>query len=159
MSESLKLEAFINPIMHKPCEPISKIDDKLIELIGKMFVKMQENNGVGLAANQVGILKRVCVAAVEDQTKMMAFINPKIIYHNKKKFKLKEGCLSAPGIMVAKNRHTEIHVECLNIKGEKEIYKLTDFDARILQHEIDHLAGILCLQGYMGYIPPICLNP
>ncbi len=152
---ALKLEAFINPIMHKKCEPVTEIDDNLLELIGKMFVKMQENNGVGLAANQVGISKQLCVATVENQTKLMAFINPKIIFRNKKKFKLKEGCLSAPGIMVARKRNTEIHVECLNIQGKKEVYKLTDFDARILQHEIDHLNGIMCISPHMGYCGPL----
>lgn len=151
----LKLQAFINPVMHEPCEAISEINDELLELISKMFVKMQENNGVGLAANQVGISKQLCVANLENQTKMMAFINPKIIYHNKTKHKLQEGCLSAPGVFVTKNRFTEIHVECLNIKGEKEKYKLTDFDARILQHEIDHLEGKLCISDYMGYCAPL----
>ncbi len=154
MSE-LKLQAFINPIMHKACDPVKEINDELLELIGKMFPKMQENNGVGLAANQVGINKQICVAALEDGSKLMAFINPKIISKSKKKLTLKEGCLSAPGIMINKKRHTEIVVESLNIRGEKEQYKLTDFDARILQHEIDHLNGKMCISEYMGYCDPL----
>lgn len=155
MSDDLKLQAFISPVLHKSCEPVTDIDDDLLDTIGKMFAKMKENNGVGLAANQVGISKAFCVAALEDQTKLMAFINPKIVSVSKEKVNLKEGCLSCPGVMVAKKRHKEIIVECTNIKGEKEKYHLTDFDARILQHEIDHLNGKLCLSDYMGYCDPL----
>lgn len=151
----LKIQPFINSVLHKPCQPIVEINDDLLQLINQMFIKMQENNGVGLAANQVGISKQLCVAALEDQTNLMAFINPKIIRHNDKKIKLKEGCLSAPGIMVAKNRYTEIYIECLNIRGDKELYKMTDFDARILQHEIDHLQGTMCISEYLGYCQPL----
>ncbi len=154
MSE-LKLQAFINPIMHEACEPVKEINDELLELIGKMFPKMQENNGIGLAANQVGINKQICVAALENGSKLMAFINPKIISKNKEKVKLREGCLSAPGIMINKKRYTKIVVECLNISGEKERYQLTDLDARILQHEIDHLNGIMCISAYMDYCDPL----
>jgi peptide deformylase len=155
MTDKLPIQLFTNPILHKTCTQVTEINDALLDLIGKMFLTMKLNNGIGLSANQVGINMNVCVANLENQTKMTAFINPKIIYKGKHRETLKEGCLSCPGVMVNKKRYKEIHVESTNMRGERDTYKLTDLDARILQHEIDHLSGTLILSNYMGYCNPI----
>lgn len=109
---------------------------------------MRLNHGVGLSANQVGINKQFCVVSLENNTRQMALINPKIIFKSKEKVKLWEGCLSAPTIYPPMKRHQRVVVQFQNLAGEKCVFEMTDIDARIIQHELDHLAGKMVIDSY-----------
>lgn len=113
-----------------------------------MLATMRLNRGVGLSANQVGINKQFCVVSLDNNTTQMALINPVIIYRSKEKVKLYEGCLSAPTIYPPTKRHKKIIVQFQNLKGDKCVFEMTDIDARIIQHELDHLAGKMTIDSY-----------
>lgn len=106
-----------------------------------MIVAMKVNHGIGLAANQVGVDLRVAVVSVENGTKNFAIINPVIMERSKEKETYKEGCLSCPGVSIPVRRSKRVVVQCLDLNGTEVAYELTDLDARVFQHEIDHLNG------------------
>lgn len=128
-------------ILRKPCKAVTKMTDRTLTLIEDMYDTMYESNGVGLAAPQVGILKRIVVIDIgEGET--YTLINPEIIEEDGEQFG-EEGCLSLPGL-VGKVRRPE-HVVCkaLNEKMEEIIVEGNDLLARAICHEIDHLDGVL----------------
>jgi len=102
---------------------------------------MIKNQGIGLAAPQVGRLIRLIVVQIEKGA--VAFINPEIVKRSKETEIMEEGCLSFPGFSLKIKRAKEIKVEALNEKGEKIRFKIKGLSARVFQHEIDHLDGIL----------------
>jgi len=140
-----------NPILRKKCEEVEKITPEIKKLIDDMIETMKKNDGVGLAAPQVGELKRIiAVHLVKERTseekvevEPRVFINPKIVKKSKEDELEEEGCLSFPGLWLKIKRAKEVEVEALNEKGEKIHLKAQGLPARILQHEIDHLDGIL----------------
>jgi len=140
-----------NPILRKKCEEVEKITPEIKKLIDDMIETMKKNDGVGLAAPQVGELKRIiAVHLVKERTseekvevEPRVFINPKIVKKSKEDELEEEGCLSFPGLWLKIKRAKEVEVEALNEKGEKIHLKAQALPARILQHEIDHLDGIL----------------
>lgn len=148
-TDKLFLRLYTDPVLHKPCQPITVIDDALIELAGKMLVIMKQNRGVGLSANQVGVDKHFCVVSLENNTKQFAMINPKILSTSGKKVLLYEGCLSAPKNWPPKKRYEKVRVQFQNFTGEVVEYEMTDLDARIIQHEVDHLNGITVVDDYI----------
>ncbi len=113
-----------------------------------MFATMRKNRGVGLSANQVGINKQFCVVLLDNGNRAMALVNPVIISKSKEKEKLYEGCLSAPKIFPPVKRHKKVVVEFQNLKGDRVVLEMTDIDARIIQHELDHLAGKTVVDPY-----------
>ena len=113
---------------------------KLIDDMGKL---MLEHNGIGLAAPQVGISKRLIIIAT--QTGVATFINPKIIKYSWKKESAEEGCLSVPARSISVRRSVKITVEFYNMNADKQELKATGLFARVLQHEIDHLDGVLII--------------
>jgi len=149
MSDSLVVVLYKDPILHKPCQNVVIIDEPLIDLAGQMLVTMQRYRGVGLSANQVGLDKNFCVAAFDGGKKQMALINPKIIGHSKKKVLLYEGCLSAPKVFPPVKRYQSVTVQFQTFTGEVVTYEFTDMDARIIQHELDHLAGKTVVDPYI----------
>lgn len=140
---------YTDPILHKPVKQVEVIDDALMELAGQMLVTMRRYHGVGLSANQVGIDKNFCVVSLENNTKQLALINPKIIDTSKKKVLLYEGCLSAPRVFPPMKRHQSVIVEFQDFSGGKNVYEFTDLDARIIQHELDHLSGKTVVDPYI----------
>lgn len=138
---SLSFVLYTDPILHKPCTPVAEINNDLLELAGSMIVEMHANRGVGLAANQVGIDKRFAVVSLENGTKDFAIINPEIIDKSKEKEVYSEGCLSCPGVSIPMKRPTRVVVRCYDLHSNEVTYEFTGLDARILQHEIDHLNG------------------
>lgn len=133
-----------DPLLRKKSREVIKFDDRLKELIKDMFETMDEAPGVGLAAPQVGILKRVIVVDDREEAdrKRMYMINP-VITHKEGKAVDLEGCLSVPLKQGTVERATNIDVEYMDIDGNKKSLKAYDFFARIIQHEVDHLEGIL----------------
>lgn len=123
--------------------PIETFDDSLERLTQEMLVTMRDHEGVGLAANQVGRLKRVLVASVEDDDYVI--INPVLSDMSESKERMAEGCLSIPGIQVEVERPTSVTVSGVDAAGEALRLEATDMLARVLQHEVDHLDGVLIL--------------
>lgn len=145
---------YTDPVLKKSCQPITEIDNALLDTITQMLVCMKTNRGIGLSANQVGIDKTFCVVSLNNNTTPLAIINPKLTWVSKKKETMGEGCLSIPGLYVPMKRHKEIIIDCLDMQGQACTYKLTDLDARILQHEMDHLNG-KCIVDFIPKIQEI----
>ena len=130
-----------NPILRKKSVPVKTIDKKLVKYIKEMKVAMKKAKGVGLAAPQVG--NNIRLALVTINKKVMPIINPEIISKSEEIELGEEGCLSLPGVWGKVNRHKAITLKYQDEKGDEKILKLKDFNARVVQHEIDHLDGIL----------------
>ena len=142
-------------ILKKKSREIEEIDEKLQTLIDDMIETMHKYNGVGLAAPQVGILKRVIVIDLYDGEEPLQLVNPKII-KAKGKQEVEEGCLSFPNEYAKMVRPKEVTVEALDRDGKKVIITGKDLLAQALAHEIDHLNGILfvdnMIPGTLEYI-------
>ncbi|HEY3779990.1 MAG TPA: peptide deformylase [Fimbriimonadaceae bacterium] len=130
-----------NPLLRQRAEIIAKPNKKVQTLIDEMIRHMKRANGVGLAAPQVGILQRLIVIAPMDM-KPTALINPRIVKMEGEQVGI-EGCLSIPGLYGDVKRAAYIEVEALDRKGRELTYELEGMHARVAQHEIDHLEGIL----------------
>jgi len=140
----LQIKKFNDPILRKKCQEVKQIDKKTKKFIVDMAQTMIKNQGVGLAAPQVGVSKKIIVVATDlTGQRILEIINPKIIKKSKESEIEEEGCLSFPGIFLKIKRAKEIEVEGMDIKGRKINLKAKGFLARVFQHEIDHLDGIL----------------
>jgi peptide deformylase len=138
----MKIITYPNPILEKKSQNIKNpLDEKIQKLIPEMLKTMRENNGMGLAAPQVGESVRLCI--IEYQGSSYILINPKITSHSKGKELSEEGCLSFPQKFIPVNRFETVQIRYLNETGEKCKIKATGLLARAFQHEIDHLDGIL----------------
>ena len=130
-----------SPALYKVAELVTEFPGDLKKLTDEMFTLMYKSDGVGLAAPQVGISKQIIV--IDDGTNIGALFNPRIIEHSEDLVGSVEGCLSLPGQSYLVNRFKTITVEYQDIKGNYSTIKAGDFLSILLQHEIDHLNGIL----------------
>ncbi|MCS6956546.1 MAG: peptide deformylase [Patescibacteria group bacterium] len=154
----LKIITVPNSILSSPTKPVIDFDKKLEKIIEEMKITLEAQTdppGVGLAANQVGINLSLFIIKPTKKSKIKIFINPKIIKIESLKIKkskkeekhLKlEGCLSVPRIWGPIKRAQKILLEYQDIKGKKQIKWFSGFEAVIIQHEVDHLNGILFTQ-------------
>lgn len=143
-----------NEILKQKSHTVKKINEDIKKLIDDMFETMRENNGVGLAAVQIGVLKRIIVLGIpkEDESIFeVALINPEIIYHSEEECEGEEGCLSVPDIIDDVFRYTSIKVKYLGIDNNEQILEASHFFARVIQHEVDHTNGILFLDRLESY--------
>lgn len=128
-----------------PAKPVTRVDADLLRLIDEMFDIMYETNGVGLAANQVNVPLRIFVmdpTGKRDSGEQQAFINP-VISRRRGDATDEEGCLSIPDIRANVRRSTALHLSAYSQRGESIELDLDGFPARIAQHEVDHLDGVL----------------
>lgn len=133
-----------NPVLKQRASEIDAASDAgLRELVRAMAETMYAENGVGLAAPQVGVDKRVIVVDVDD--KLAALCNPRIIEFSEEKAVEEEGCLSVPGVTVPVERSTRVVCAGETIEGREIVLDAEDLLARVLQHEIDHLDGVIIL--------------
>jgi len=140
----LEIKKFNEPVLRKKCARVQKIDRGIIKLVVALAQTMKKNQGIGLAAPQIGISKRVIVFQADFKgQRILGLVNPKIITRSKERETTEEGCLSFPGIFLKIKRAKEVVVEGLDIKGKKLHLKAKGLLSRSLQHEIDHLDGIL----------------
>jgi len=140
----LEIKKFNEPVLRKRCRKVREIDKKIKQLIVDIAQTMEKNQGIGLAAPQVGVLKKVIVVKGDFKGQgILALVNPKITKKSKEKEKDIEGCLSFPGIFLEIKRAKEVEIKGLDINGEKIRLKTKGLLARVLQHEIDHLDGTL----------------
>jgi len=131
-----------DPVLREKSKDIEKIDDKLINLVNDMIDTLKEEGGVGLAAPQIGVTKRVIIVNLGDE--MKAFVNPEIKVLDKSKIESNEGCLSIYSIKdFCVKRFSKIEVKAKDLKGKDITLVVEDLLARIFQHEIDHLNGVL----------------
>lgn len=144
-------------ILKKKAREVEEIDERIQILIDDMIETMHSLNGVGLAAQQVGILKRVIVIDLYDDKGVVVLINPKII-KEKGKQEVDEGCLSFPNQFAKIIRPKEVEVEALNREGKKIKIKAKDLLAQAICHEVDHLNGIVfvdkIIPGTLQYVEP-----
>jgi len=130
-----------DPVLRSKAKEIDGVNKKTLTLIDNMFDTMYEEDGVGLAAPQVGILKRIAVVDIREGNKI-TLINPEIIEEEGKAI-MEEGCLSIPGETGDVIRAEKIKVRTLNKEGKEIEFEAEGFEARAIQHEIDHLDGVL----------------
>ena len=140
---ALDVRTFGDPVLKTRAAPVKTFDEALAHLAEEMLITMREHEGVGLAANQVGRLKRILVAATEEEEYVV--VNPLIEEVAETTEKVVEGCLSIPGIQVEVERPTGVTVSGQDATGAPLRFEASGLLARILQHEIDHLNGVLIL--------------
>jgi len=147
----LPIKKYPDPVLRKKCQEVKELTEEIKKLGLDMLETMIVNQGVGLAAPQVGELKRIIVVhpilkrtpeEIAARTPQV-FINPKIIKKSRETIIEEEGCLSFPGLFLKVKRAKEVEIEALNENGEKIHFKVEGLAARVFQHEIDHLDGIL----------------
>jgi peptide deformylase len=140
---ALDIRTFGDPVLKTRAAPVETFDDALAHLAEEMLTTMREHEGVGLAANQVGRLRRILVAATEDEE--FVIVNPQIEEAAKTTEKAVEGCLSIPDIQVEIERPTAVTLSGQDSTGAPLRIEASGLLARIFQHEVDHLDGVLIL--------------
>ncbi len=142
---TLKIINFPHPTLRHASRPVRRVDAELKATIRRMFELMYEANGIGLAANQVDIPLRffICnLAANPDEGEELVFLNP-VLNRPKGSVEREEGCLSLPGLYAPVVRPDKIHLEAYRLDGEQVQIELDGMLSRVVQHEVDHLEGVL----------------
>jgi peptide deformylase len=134
-----------DPILKTKARPVERFDDELRDEVARMAVLMHDALGIGLAAPQVGISHRVLVYRVEPDSPTVALVNPQIEWSSRDEEISEEGCLSLPMIHVDVERPLAVLVHARDEHGDELVIEATGLEARVIQHEIDHLDGILIL--------------
>ena len=138
----LHLRTIPDPVLRQKARRVSKIDDALHKLIDDMIDTMRDADGVGLAANQVGILQRVVVIEIPEEEQVRVLINPEIVRREGERV-VEEGCLSIPGFRGELVRSVKVRVRALDRDGKPVRFKADGLLAQALEHETDHINGIL----------------
>ncbi len=128
-------------ILRKHCSEVPEVTDRIRQTMEDMLETMRAEMGVGIAAPQVGIMRRMFVAEPEPG-RVYYMINPVILEQSGSQTG-DEGCLSVPGLIGTVDRPSHIKIEALDLDGDRQTYEFDDFDARVMCHEYDHLEGIL----------------
>ena len=129
-------------LLREKSQSVEEVTPELLDTIEEMFKTMDAHNGVGLAAPQVGILKRFFVITADDGIRRV-YINPQIIGTSQKLCEFEEGCLSIPNVYEKIIRPEKVTIQAINEKGKPFVQEADGWLARIIQHEYDHLEGIL----------------
>ncbi|MCX4428256.1 peptide deformylase [Streptomyces mirabilis] len=143
-----------DPVLHTPCEDVTDFGPELAQLVEDMFATMYAAQGVGLAANQVGVASRVFVYDCpddEDVRHLGHVVNPRLVEADGVVLRGPEGCLSLPGLEAGTERYDHAVVEGLTVDGEPVSVRGTGWFARCLQHEYDHLEGGLYVDRLSGW--------
>jgi peptide deformylase len=136
---------FGDPVLKTRARPVDRFDSALRSEVREMGALMNDAMGVGLAATQVGVLHRVLVYRVQQQAELAALVNPEIEWRGGEEEIAEEGCLSLPGVLVDVERPVHIRVRAQNETGEPVVIEASGLEARVIQHEIDHLDGKLII--------------
>jgi peptide deformylase len=140
-----QIRTFGDPVLRTRARPIEQFDDALRQEVARMGQLMDDAIGVGLAATQVGVVHRLLVYRVQQQAPLAALINPEVEWAGRESEAMEEGCLSLPGVLVEVDRPIHVRVRALNEFGEPILIEASGLEARVIQHEIDHLDGVLIL--------------
>jgi len=136
---------FGDPVLKSRARPIERFDDELREEIERMGHLMIDSIGIGLAATQLGVLHRVLVYRVVPDAPVAALVNPEIEWRGEEAEGMEEGCLSLPGVLVEVERPVYVRVRAQDANGAPLVVEASGLEARVIQHEIDHLDGVLIL--------------
>jgi peptide deformylase len=141
-----RIRAYGDPVLTTRTRTVERFDAALRDEVQHMASIMHEAMGIGLAAPQVGVLHRLLVYRVEPDTPVTVLVNPKLEWHGKEEEILEEGCLSLPGVHVDVERPIHIRVQAQDENGEQRLIEAAGLEARVIQHEMDHLDGVLILE-------------
>ena len=136
---------FGDPVLKSRALPVERFDDALRQEIGRMALIMRDGLGIGLAATQLGVMHRVLVYRLGTDAPLAPLVNPEVEWRGKETEILEEGCLSLPGIHVDVERPVHVRVRAQDEHGDDLTIEATGLEARVIQHEIDHLDGVLIL--------------
>ena len=139
------VRTFGDPILRTRARPIERFDEALRAEVARMGELMNDALGVGLAATQVGVLHRLLVFRVQQQAPVAALVNPEIEWAGKEQEIAEEGCLSLPAVLVDVERNLHIRVRARDEYGDLIVIEASGLEARVIQHEVDHLDGVLIL--------------
>lgn len=140
------LKGLDNDVLRTKSEKVVDFNKDLLSLVSDMKDTMVKAKGIGIAAPQVGVLKRVLVVRMNHGTKhemLFPFVNPEILNFSSDEIEMEEGCLSLPGQYAKVLRPEIVEIEFQDLRGNKSKLELDGWNSRIVQHEIDHLDGIL----------------
>jgi peptide deformylase len=136
------IRMYPDPVLREPATPVSVVDDSVRQLARDLADTMYAAPGIGLAAPQVGVQRRVFVYRVSEEDELRTLVNPEIASSSGEQTD-DEGCLSIPGLSYPVTRALNITVTALDAEGNRVSYDAEELEARIIQHEIDHLDGVL----------------
>jgi peptide deformylase len=137
---------FGDPVLRTSARAVDRFDDALRSEIERMGALMGDALGVGLAATQVGVVHRVLVYRVQHEAPVAALVNPEVEWRGNELETMEEGCLSLPGVLVDVERPVHVRVRASDDRGEPLLVEASGLEARVIQHEIDHLDGVLILE-------------
>jgi peptide deformylase len=156
----LLLTYYGDPVLRKKCQPVGEITDEIKKLVEDMIDTMEANDGIGLAAPQVGKLLRIFITYVpleDDEAeggyidgKLRVFINPEILEFSEEKIEMVEGCLSIPTIKGDVVRPYRVKIKFMDLEGNTQVEEFTDLEAHCVLHENDHINGVLFIDRIRG---------
>jgi peptide deformylase len=134
-----------DPVLKSSATPVDRFDDSLRSQVARMAGLLNDALGVGLAAPQLGLSQRLLVYRVGPDAPLIALVNPSVEWASDDVETLDEGCLSIPGVVVDVDRPVHVRVRAQDEEGEERLVEASGLEARVIQHEIDHLDGVLIL--------------
>ena len=132
-----------DPVLRSRALEIERFDGALRDEVRRMGRLMHDSLGIGLAATQLGVMHRVLVYRVESEGAIAALVNPVVEWTSEETEPMEEGCLSLPGVLVDVERPVHVRVRARDERGEPLLVEASGLEARVIQHEIDHLDGVL----------------
>jgi peptide deformylase len=140
------IRRFGDPVLKSSATPVDRFDDSLRRQVSRMAGVMNDAYGVGLAAPQLGISQRLLIYRIGPDAPLIALANPRLEWASDEQEALDEGCLSIPGITVDVDRPVHVRVRAHDEEGEERLVEASGLEARVIQHEMDHLDGVLILE-------------
>ena len=139
------IRRFGDPVLRASAVPVERFDDGLREELARMGELMHDALGIGLAATQLGVLHRALVFRIDPEEPITALVNPVLEWHSEEQEPAEEGCLSLPGVHVEVERPASVRVRARDPEGNELTIEAEGLKARVIQHEMDHLDGVLIL--------------
>jgi len=140
-----QIRQYPDPVLRMQAREVESFDDDLTRLLERLEHLLRDANGLGLAATQVGVLRRVFLFLPDPEQPPVALVNPRLAASSDERTSDDEGCLSLRGVVIPVERHERITIEGTDPEGNEVKLELEDLPARIAQHELDHLDGVLIL--------------
>jgi peptide deformylase len=140
-----QIRQYPDPALRMKANDVETFDDELGRLVERLEHLLHDANGLGLAATQIGVLRRVFVFQPDPEAEPLALVNPRLVHPSDERAGDDEGCLSLQGVVIPVERHERVTVEATDPGGETVRLELEGLPARVAQHELDHLDGILIL--------------
>jgi peptide deformylase len=140
-----QIRQYPDPVLRLQAQEVEEFDSDLTQLVERMLRLMRDARGVGLAANQVGVLRRVFVIQADEEEEPRVLVNPVVVERSEESDEDDEGCLSLQGVVVPVERALHVRLEARDAEGKPVSLELEGLPARVAQHELDHLDGVLIL--------------